>query len=105
MNKRPDVEHPHVLITGRQPQHYNAFSLTRRASARDAIAPDAPALSKGAAFIPFTHCKAAANRLTAAAPNLFGTLPQFKYGADAISRRATPAVSTRLSREAEGATP
>src|SRR5258705_151283 len=38
-NKRPDADYPVVLITGRQLEHWHTGSMTRRASALDAMRP------------------------------------------------------------------
>jgi formate dehydrogenase major subunit len=38
--ERPDAEYPSVLITGRQLEHWHTGSMTRRASALDAIEPE-----------------------------------------------------------------
>ncbi len=43
-NERPDAEYPMVLITGRQLEHWHTGSMTRRATALDAIEPDPVAL-------------------------------------------------------------
>jgi formate dehydrogenase major subunit len=43
-NERPDAEYPHVLITGRQLEHWHTGSMTRRASVLDAIEPDPVAM-------------------------------------------------------------
>jgi len=43
-DERPDTEYPMVLITGRQLEHWHTGSMTRRASALDAIEPDPVAL-------------------------------------------------------------
>ncbi|KNG94559.1 formate dehydrogenase subunit alpha [Pseudaestuariivita atlantica] len=37
----PDAEYPHVLITGRQLEHWHTGSMTRRASVLDAVEPEA----------------------------------------------------------------
>jgi formate dehydrogenase major subunit len=42
--ERPDTEYPMVLITGRQLEHWHTGSMTRRATALDAIEPDPVAL-------------------------------------------------------------
>jgi formate dehydrogenase major subunit len=42
-NERPDADYPHVLITGRQLEHWHTGSMTRRASVLDAIEPMATA--------------------------------------------------------------
>ena len=42
--ERPDAEFPMVLITGRQLEHWHTGSMTRRASALDALEPDPVAL-------------------------------------------------------------
>jgi len=42
--ERPDAEYPMVLITGRQLEHWHTGSMTRRATALDAIEPDPVAL-------------------------------------------------------------
>jgi formate dehydrogenase major subunit len=47
-NERPDVDYPHVLITGRQLEHWHTGSMTRRASVLDAIEPEATASMNGA---------------------------------------------------------
>ena len=39
-NERPDAEYPHVLITGRQLEHWHTGSMTRRAAVLDALEPD-----------------------------------------------------------------
>jgi formate dehydrogenase major subunit len=39
-DERPDADYPFVLITGRQLEHWHTGSMTRRASALDAIEPD-----------------------------------------------------------------
>jgi formate dehydrogenase major subunit len=46
--ERPDVEYPHVLITGRQLEHWHTGSMTRRAAVLDAIEPMATASMNGA---------------------------------------------------------
>jgi formate dehydrogenase major subunit len=38
--ERPDTEYPMVLITGRQLEHWHTGSMTRRASALDALEPE-----------------------------------------------------------------
>jgi len=43
-DERPDTDYPMVLITGRQLEHWHTGSMTRRASALDAIEPDPVAL-------------------------------------------------------------
>lgn len=43
-NERPDPEFPTVLITGRQLEHWHTGSMTRRATALDALEPDPVAL-------------------------------------------------------------
>src|SRR3989475_659076 len=43
-DERPDAEYPMVLITGRQLEHWHTGSMTRRATALDAIEPDPVAL-------------------------------------------------------------
>jgi formate dehydrogenase major subunit len=43
-DERPDAEYPMVLITGRQLEHWHTGSMTRRASALDALEPDPVAL-------------------------------------------------------------
>ena len=43
-DERPDTEYPMVLITGRQLEHWHTGSMTRRATALDAIEPDPVAL-------------------------------------------------------------
>ena len=43
-NERPDADYPMVLITGRQLEHWHTGSMTRRASALDALEPDPVAL-------------------------------------------------------------
>lgn len=43
-NERPDDEYPHVLITGRQLEHWHTGSMTRRATVLDALEPDPVAL-------------------------------------------------------------
>jgi formate dehydrogenase major subunit len=47
-NERPDVEYPHVLITGRQLEHWHTGSMTRRSNVLDAIEPIATASMNGA---------------------------------------------------------
>ena len=42
--ERPDAEYPHVLITGRQLEHWHTGSMTRRAMVLDALEPDPTAL-------------------------------------------------------------
>ncbi len=37
----PDAEYPHILITGRQLEHWHTGSMTRRASVLDAMEPEA----------------------------------------------------------------
>jgi len=39
-DERPDAAYPMVLITGRQLEHWHTGSMTRRASALDALEPD-----------------------------------------------------------------
>jgi len=43
-DERPDTDYPMVLITGRQLEHWHTGSMTRRASALDALEPDPVAL-------------------------------------------------------------
>ena len=43
-DERPDAEYPLVLITGRQLEHWHTGSMTRRATALDALEPDPVAL-------------------------------------------------------------
>ena len=43
-DERPDAQYPLVLITGRQLEHWHTGSMTRRATALDAIEPDPVAL-------------------------------------------------------------
>jgi formate dehydrogenase major subunit len=43
-DERPDGEYPMVLITGRQLEHWHTGSMTRRATALDALEPDPVAL-------------------------------------------------------------
>jgi formate dehydrogenase major subunit len=43
-DERPDAEYPHVLITGRQLEHWHTGSMTRRAMVLDAIEPDPVAM-------------------------------------------------------------
>jgi formate dehydrogenase major subunit len=43
-NERPDAAYPHVLITGRQLEHWHTGSMTRRAAVLDALEPDPVAL-------------------------------------------------------------
>lgn len=43
-DERPDAEYPMVLITGRQLEHWHTGSMTRRATALDAIEPDPVAM-------------------------------------------------------------
>ena len=43
-DERPDADYPTVLITGRQLEHWHTGSMTRRASALDALEPDPVAL-------------------------------------------------------------
>jgi len=42
-DERPDADYPHVLITGRQLEHWHTGSMTRRASVLDALEPMATA--------------------------------------------------------------
>jgi len=42
--ERPDADYPHVLITGRQLEHWHTGSMTRRATVLDAIEPDPVAM-------------------------------------------------------------
>ena len=42
--ERPDADYPMVLITGRQLEHWHTGSMTRRATALDAIEPDPVAM-------------------------------------------------------------
>nr|MBF0684981.1 formate dehydrogenase subunit alpha [Pseudomonas sp.] len=113
--ERPDAKYPHVLITGRQLEHWHTGSMTRRAAVLDAIEPDPVALvhpldladlggrpgdlitlesrrgqvslyaraddssPRGAVFVPFCYYEAAINRLTNAALDPYGKIPEFKY--------------------------
>ena len=43
-NELPDAEHPFVLITGRQLEHWHTGSMTRRSAVLDAIEPEASLL-------------------------------------------------------------
>jgi formate dehydrogenase major subunit len=43
-NELPDAEHPFVLITGRQLEHWHTGSMTRRSQVLDAIEPEASLL-------------------------------------------------------------
>jgi formate dehydrogenase major subunit len=43
-NELPDAEHPFVLITGRQLEHWHTGSMTRRSRVLDAIEPQATLL-------------------------------------------------------------
>jgi formate dehydrogenase major subunit len=43
-DERPDADYPMVLITGRQLEHWHTGSMSRRASALDALEPDPVAL-------------------------------------------------------------
>ena len=43
-DERPDAEYPHVLITGRQLEHWHTGSMTRRATVLDALEPDPVAM-------------------------------------------------------------
>jgi formate dehydrogenase major subunit len=43
-DERPDAEFPHVLITGRQLEHWHTGSMTRRSGVLDALEPDPVAL-------------------------------------------------------------
>jgi len=43
-DERPDVDYPMVLITGRQLEHWHTGSMSRRATALDALEPDPVAL-------------------------------------------------------------
>jgi formate dehydrogenase major subunit len=43
-DERPDAQYPMVLITGRQLEHWHTGSMTRRATALDAIEPDPVAM-------------------------------------------------------------
>jgi formate dehydrogenase major subunit len=43
-NEMPDSEHPFVLITGRQLEHWHTGSMTRRSQVLDAIEPEASLL-------------------------------------------------------------
>ncbi len=43
-DERPDASYPHVLITGRQLEHWHTGSMTRRAGVLDALEPDPVAL-------------------------------------------------------------
>ncbi len=40
-DEQPDAEYPHVLITGRQLEHWHTGSMTRRSGVLDALEPDA----------------------------------------------------------------
>ncbi len=40
-DETPDAEYPHILITGRQLEHWHTGSMTRRASVLDAVEPEA----------------------------------------------------------------
>ncbi len=42
-NEQPDAEYPHVLITGRQLEHWHTGSMTRRSEVLDALEPEATA--------------------------------------------------------------
>ncbi|RJF92651.1 formate dehydrogenase subunit alpha [Noviherbaspirillum saxi] len=42
--EKPDAAYPHVLITGRQLEHWHTGSMTRRATVLDALEPDPVAL-------------------------------------------------------------
>ena len=42
--ERPDADYPHVLITGRQLEHWHTGSMTRRTAVLDALEPDPVAL-------------------------------------------------------------
>lgn len=113
--EKPDEHYPHVLITGRQLEHWHTGSMTRRAGVLDAIEPDPVALvhpldlaelggrpgdlitlesrrgqvslyaraddssPRGAVFVPFCYYEAAINRLTNAALDPYGKIPEFKY--------------------------
>src|SRR5690606_26725316 len=115
--ERPDAQYPQVLITGRQLEHWQTGSMTRRAAVLDAIEPDPVALvhpldlaelggrpgdlitlesrrgqvslsaraddssPRGAVFVPFCYYGAAINRLTIAALDPYGKIPELKYGA------------------------
>jgi formate dehydrogenase major subunit len=125
-NERPDVDYPMVLITGRQLEHWHTGSMTRRATALDALEPDPVALvhpldlaamggqpgeivtiesrrgsvalyaraddssPRGAVFVPFCYYEAAINRLTNAALDPFGKIPEFKYCAIRVSLGGEP---------------
>ena len=43
-DERPDADYPHVLITGRQLEHWHTGSMTRRAAVLDALEPDPVAM-------------------------------------------------------------
>jgi len=43
-DKRPDADYPHVLITGRQLEHWHTGSMTRRATVLAALVPDRVAM-------------------------------------------------------------
>ena len=113
--EKPDEHYPHVLITGRQLEHWHTGSMTRRAAVLDAIEPDPVAMvhpldlaelggrpgdlitlesrrgqvslyaraddssPRGAVFVPFCYYEAAINRLTNAALDPYGKIPEFKY--------------------------
>ncbi|HLL09728.1 MAG TPA: formate dehydrogenase subunit alpha, partial [Rubrivivax sp.] len=121
-DERPDVDYPMVLITGRQLEHWHTGSMTRRATALDALEPDPVALvhpldlvamggqpgdvitiesrrgsvalyaraddssPRGAVFMPFCYYEAAINRLTNAALDPFGKIPEVKYCAIRLTR-------------------
>ncbi len=40
-DESPDAEYPHILITGRQLEHWHTGSMTRRATVLDAVEPEA----------------------------------------------------------------
>jgi formate dehydrogenase major subunit len=126
--ERPDTEYPHVLITGRQLEHWHTGSMTRRATVLDAIEPDPVALvhpldlaelgaepgdmitiasrrgqvslyaradessPRGAVFVPFCYYEAAINKLTNAALDPFGKIPEFKYCAIRLTLGGVPPV-------------
>ncbi len=113
--EKPDAQYPHVLITGRQLEHWHTGSMTRRAAVLDTLEPDPVALvhpldldelgakpgdiitlrsrrgevslyaradassPRGAVFVPFCYYEAAINKLTNAALDPYGKIPEFKY--------------------------
>ena len=129
-DERPDAAYPHVLITGRQLEHWHTGSMTRRAGVLDALEPDPVALvhpldladlgaepgqvitlasrrgsvalyaraddssPRGAVFVPFCYYEAAINRLTNAALDPFGKIPEFKYCAVRMSLGGEVAAQT-----------